>query len=480
MKDNLKECLDWLKRKGVQYADCRHERRQAEVIRVSNGTVDSLSRTQNAGVGIRVLAKGAWGFAATANLGPGDLRKAANRALQTARASAMTKHEPVKLADQEVFVDYYRSPCQRDPFEVPTDEKLDLMLGISRTLKKSKRIRTGEVSMDFTKMKRLFVSLEGAEIEQDIVWSGAGFNAVAFDGKEAQRRSYPSSFGGDYACRGYEYIEEMHLPDHAERTRDEAVALLKAPPCPSGESTVILCGAQTALQVHESCGHPTELDRVLGTEISLAGGSFLTLDKLRTLKYGSDLVSITADATIPEALGSFGYDDEGVKAQRTPLVEKGLFVGYLTSRETALVIQEQSNGAMRADGWNRIPLIRMTNINLEPGEWELDDLIGDTDRGIFFDLNKSWSIDDRRLNFQFGVECAWEIKRGKLGRMFKNAVYTGMTPQFWNSCDAVCNRHHWQVWGVPNCGKGEPMQSMKVGHGAAPARFRNVKVGVST
>jgi TldD protein len=234
-----------------------------------------------------------------------------------------------------------------------------------------------------------------------------------------------------------------------------------------------------ALQVHESCGHPTELDRVLGTEISLAGGSFMQINGLNELKYGSEIVNIYADATVPGALGSFGYDDEGVRAQRSPIVKSGVHVGYLTSRETAPVIGQQSNGTMRADGWNRIPLIRMTNINLEPGDWELEDLIADTEEGIYFGMNKVWSIDDQRLNFQFGVECAWEVKNGKLGRMFKNPLYTGMTPQFWNSCDAICNRNHWRVWGVPNCGKGEPMQTAHVAHGASPTRFRKVKVGVS-
>jgi TldD protein len=240
------------------------------------------------------------------------------------------------------------------------------------------------------------------------------------------------------------------------------------------------------LQVHESCGHPIELDRVFGTEASYAGTSFLTPDKYNTLRYGSDIVNLTADATIPGGLGTFGWDDEGVPAQRVPIVRDGIFRGYLTSRETAQQLREivgdgapeASGGAMRADGWNRIPLIRMTNVNLEPGEWEFDDLIADTDDGIYMELNKSWSIDDKRLNFQFGTEIAYEIRSGKMGRMLKNATYTGITPQFWGSCDAICNENHWRVWGTPNCGKGQPGQVAHTGHGAAPARFRNVQVGV--
>ncbi|MEA3296377.1 MAG: TldD/PmbA family protein, partial [candidate division Zixibacteria bacterium] len=479
MKDKLKTCIDWLHSKGTDYADCRFVRCEKESIRASDNHVDTMSRDLDMGVGIRVLVNGAWGFAATAILTAAELKKTANRALQIAKASALTKYEPAILADQEPFVDYYQTGFKIDPFEVSPEKKIGLLLEICGILKKSKKIKTAEASMAFNKIRKIFISTEGAEIEQDILESGAGYNAIAFDGKEAQKRSYPNSFGGDFATRGYEFIEMLGLLDNAERIREEAIALLKAAPCPDTETTVIISGPQMALQVHESCGHPIELDRVLGTEISLAGGSFLTIDKLNKLKYGSDLVNITADATTPGGLGTFGYDDEGVKAQRTPVVKKGRFVGYLTSRETAPVISQRSNGAMRADGWNRLPLIRMTNINLEPGKWELDDLIADTPKGVFFDINKSWSIDDKRLNFQFGGECAWEIKNGKLGRMFKNPVYTGITPKFWNSCDAVCNQKHWHVWGIPNCGKGEPMQTAHVAHGTSPARFRNVKVGVS-
>lgn len=479
MKDKLKECIDWLRSKGVDYADCRYVKRERENIRVTDGTVDTLARDLDVGVGIRLLADGAWGFAATAVLSSADLKKTANKALQIARASATTKRTPVRLADQKPFVDHYKSKCKKDPFAVGVDDKLALLMKVDSALRKSSKIKKAESSMMFLRTNKLFVSTDGAEIEQDIVESGAGYNVIAFDGKEVQKRSYPNSFGGDFAALGYEFVEGLNLLDHTDRVVDEAIALLSAEPCPDTTTTIVIAAPMMALQVHESCGHPTELDRVLGTEISLAGGSFMTIDKLNKLKYGSDIVNITADATSPGGLGTFGYDDEGVKAQRTPLIQNGLFVGYLTSRETAPVIKKKSNGAMRADGWNRIPLIRMTNINLEPGEWEFDDLIADTSDGIYFDLNKSWSIDDKRLNFQFGTECAWEIKNGKRGRMFKNPVYTGITPEFWNSCDAICNEKYWHIWGVPNCGKGEPMQTAHVAHGASPARFRNVKVGVS-
>jgi len=479
LKDAIKEIIAYLKKKGVDYADIRHQGRSIEDIKVKNANVESLSRSHDQGFGIRVIKNGAWGFAASSLATADEMERVADAAIEIAQASALTKKENVRLTPTEIHQDSYSSGFEVDPFGVPIDKKIGLLLDSCEILRKSPKIKVAEGSMQFFKTNKIFASTEGSLIEQSIVESGAGIVATAVEGSEAQKRSYPDSHGGDYASKGYEFVEEMRLVDNAERVREEALQLLSAPPLPEMETTIIIAGNQMALQVHESCGHPTELDRVLGTEISLAGGSFMTPDKLNQLKYGSEKVTIVADATVPGGLGSFGYDDEGVKAQRAYLVKDGLFVGYQTSRETAGVVNQQSNGTMRAESWNRIPLIRMTNINLEPGEWEPDELIKDTKEGIFFDTNKVWSIDDKRLNFQFGVEAAWEIKAGKLGRMFKNGSYTGITPQFWNGCDAVCNRKHWRIWGVPNCGKGEPMQTMRVAHGTSPTRFRNVKVGVS-
>jgi TldD protein len=478
LKDSIKEIIDFLKKK-VEYADIRHTRSNTEDVRVKNGNVETLSRSDDQGFGIRVIANGAWGFASSSLVNPDEMKRVAQVAMEIAQASALAKKEDVKLTPTEIHQDKYRSQFQIDPFEVSIDEKIGLLLDACAVLRKNPKVKVAEGSMQFFKTHKIFASTEGAFIEQDILESGAGISATAIEGSDAQRRSYPNSHGGDYATKGYEFIKEMNLVEHAERVREEAIQLVSAPPLPEMQTDIIIAGNQLALQVHESCGHPSELDRVLGTEVSLAGGSFMTIDKLNKLKYGSDKVTIVADATTPGGLGSFGYDDEGVKAQRAYIIKDGLFVGYQTSRETAAVVNQKSNGTMRADGWNRLPLIRMTNINLEPGEWELEDLIKDTKEGVFLDTNKVWSIDDKRLNFQFAVEAAWEIKNGKKGKMFKNATYTGITPEFWNSCDAICSRKYWRVWGVPNCGKGEPMQTMRVAHGTSPTRFRKVKVGVS-
>jgi len=478
VKELAERALNAAQLQGASYADIRivHQKRQS--IFVKNGRVQALSQDQDQGFGIRVIADGAWGFASSSTLDRDEVVRVAQQATQIARASSMVKTRDVSLGPPEIHVAHYQTAMEIDPFSVPIEDKIALLLAADEGMRRAKGIAITEGSMEFIYETKIFASTEGSYIEQILVESGAGIEATAVNEREMQARSFPNSFGRQQGKAGYEFIHALQLVENSQRIAEEAVALLSAEPCPNRITTVILDSTQLALQVHESCGHPVELDRVLGEEASFAGTSFLTRDKLGSFRYGSDLVNIYADATIPGALGTFGYDDEGVPAQRSPIVLNGIFVGYLTSRETAALLGQRSNGAMRADGWNRIPLIRMTNINLEPGTWDLEDLIADTDDGIYMAVNKSWSIDDKRLNFQFGTQLAYEIKNGKLGRLLKNATYTGITPQFWASCDAICNEKYWQIWGLPNCGKGEPIQAAHVAHGAAPARFRNVQVGI--
>jgi len=477
MKEILKNILDWLEPK-VNYADLRFVQTEEENIEVEDGILSSYNVLTNRGVGMRVLADGAWGFAASNNLDKISLLKTAAKALDIARASALSKKEDIKLAPEDKHIDTYTTPIIKDPFQVSPAEKINLLAKSTKVMLKDK-VKKSEGSLSFYKTHKIFMSTEGSEVEQTIFESGGGIVAYAIGEGDFQKRSYPSSFGGDYATRGYEFIEEMNLLENAPRVAEEANQLLTALPAPIGTMDIVLGGSQLALQVHESCGHPVELDRVLGKEISYAGGSFLTLDKLNNFTYGSPEVTIVADATVPGGLGTFGYDDEGVPASKTYLVKRGKFVGYLTSREDAFKLGLTSNGAARAQSWNRIPLVRMTNINLLPGNLELDELIGDIKEGLYLDYNKSWSIDDKRINFQFGTEIAWEIKNGKLGRIYKNAVYQGITPEFWRSCDGISSEKYWHIWGVPNCGKGQPSQTMHVAHGTSPARFRKVKVGAS-
>lgn len=477
MKELVSRALDLARVLGASYADIRILRQKTEVITVKNGTVEGVSKDEDEGFGVRVLANGAWGFASSYRLEPGEIDRVTALAVRVARASALAKRAEVRLGPAVVSRGSYSTPVRIDPFAISMEDKIALLLRADAAMRSVKGVSLAESSLEFLAIEKLFASSEGSLVEQHLVESGGGIEATAVADGEVQKRSHPNSFGRQQGTAGYEFILDMKLEENAPRIAEEAVRLLTAEQCPSDlVTTLILDPTQLALQVHESCGHPIELDRVMGMESSYAGTSFLTLDKMGGFRYGSDIVNIVADATVLGGLGTFGYDDEGVPAQRVPIVQNGIFLNYLTSRETAADLGQQSNGTMRADGWNRIPLIRMTNINLEPGPWSFEELIADTDDGIYMQTNKSWSIDDRRLNFQFGTEVAWEIRGGKRGRMFKNATYTGITPEFWGGCDAICRE--WNVWGTPNCGKGEPPQVAHVGHGAAAARFRNVRVGV--
>jgi TldD protein len=284
---------------------------------------------------------------------------------------------------------------------------------------------------------------------------------------------------GLHQARGWEVIEEMDLVKNAPRVGAEAVELVHAPEAPAGEMDLVIDGSQMMLQIHESCGHAVELDRVIGQEASFAGTSFLTLDKRGSYIYGSPIVNIYADATLPGSLGYFAFDDEGVPAQKFYIVKDGVFCDYLSTRDTAHLHGGGSHGACRAQSWSDFPICRMTSVCLEPGDASFEDLVGGVKSGLFLATNKSWSIDDKRINFQFGVEYAREILDGRLGRVVKNAFYYDKTPRFWGSCDAIGDRDQWFLWGTPNCGKGEPMQVMRIGHGTSPARFRGVKVGVA-
>jgi TldD protein len=478
MKQLMQNILDLARLKKVPYADIRIVRRQNEEIEVKNGKVEALIHDEDYGFGIRVLFQGAWGFACSSKVTKTEMEAVFGKALRIAKASSKVKGKEIVFPFASPIVDKYTTPISVDPFEVSPERKLNLLLKADEILRRNTKVKISESFSGSYKAEKTFASTEGSYIEQEIVECGAGISATAIEGSEVQVRSYPNSFRGNFATQGYEWSEKLALADQAERVAEEVAQLLSAKPCPSKTTTLILDSSQLALQIHESIGHPIELDRILGTEASYAGTSFLKPEMVGDFKYGSEWVNVVADATTPGGLGTFGYDDEGTKAQRVPIISNGILMNLLTSRETAHHLKKESNGTMRADGWNRIPLIRMTNINLEPGAWTLEQMIADTEEGLFLTTNRSWSIDDKRINFQFGTEIGWEIKNGKLGAMVKNPTYTGITPKFWNSCDAVANRDHWQMWGTPNCGKGEPGQVAHVGHGTAPARFRNVQVGV--
>ena len=468
--------------RGASYADARIVAQRSRALGTKNGKVGSASDGESVGMSVRVIADGAWGFAASSELGRGAVEATAARAVEIAKASARVKREDIRLAAEKPQVAEWATPFRIDPFSTSVEQNIGLLLKIDAELRSVAGVTLAETNLNCNREEQWFVSSEGADIHQTKVSTGAGYAAYAFAGTEIQKRSYPNSFGGQWQNKGYELVEELKLLENARRIGEEAVALHSADQCPEGKFDVILDSSQLGLQIHESIGHPIELDRVLGMEANFAGTSFLTLDKLRHLRYGSELVNVVADARQEHGpgLGTFGFDDEGVAAQCTPIITNGLFTGYLSSRETAHTIGEtRSGGTLRAEGWNRLPMIRMTNISILPSEQPLtlEQLVSSTDHGILMQTNRSWSIDDKRYNFQFGCEIGWEIKDGKRVRMVKNPSYSGITTDFWNAMDAICSRDEWTLWGTPNCGKGQPQQVMGTGHGAAPARFRGISVG---
>jgi len=473
------EALSELGRARVTYGDVRFSDEERELVRVRNGRLEAATRRVVSGFGVRVLADGGWGFACTPTPAPESVIGAVRRAVEVARASAKASLARATWRDGPARKGRYETPNATDPLAVPLDRKVsDLLAAVQALGPGEGRIRVAEARGDFARRRVLLRSTEGTDVEQSFFYTGAMLVAWAIgeDGS-AQRRSFPASSEGDLGQGGYERLAGMRLVEEAPRIRQEALDLLDAPPMPEGKRDIILETSQLALQIHESCGHPVELDRALGTEMSLAGGSFLLPDMLGKFRYGSPIVSLVADATNPGGLGTFAFDDEGVPAGKVTLVRDGIFSGYLSSRETAAALGLEPSGAMRAEAHNRIPLIRMVNVNLEPGEGTLDALLADSDGGILLETNKSWSIDDLRLHFQFGCEVAWEIRGGRKAQIYRDPIYSGTTPAFWASCDAITGPEEWRLWGLGNCGKGEPMQVMRVGHGASPSRFRGVEVG---
>ncbi|MGN9802466.1 TldD/PmbA family protein [Micromonospora sp. L32] len=459
---------------GARYADARVMHRRYESMSARNGAIEELTQDESIGLGVRALVGSSWGFHAVPELSDAAARDAGRRAAAIAAASARVPGPPIDLVQAGAAVASWASSCRVDPLGVALSDKGDLLVGATATMREH-GADLAEGLYQIWDTAKWFVSSEGHRIDQRIRECGGGISATSIGDGETQRRSYPS-YRGQYGTTGWELVESLDLTAHAARIAEESRALLTAPECPAGETDLILGGEQLALQIHESVGHAIELDRILGWEAAFAGTSWLDLAQLGSLRYGSELMNVTIDPTIPGALGSFGFDDEGSPAVRRDAVREGRWVGVLAGRDSAAVAGLDHGGSVRADGWARLPMVRMTNVGLEPGPHTLDEIIAATDDGVLMDVNRSWSIDDKRLNFQFGCEIGWEVKNGRRGRMLRNPTYTGIGPLFWRSMDMLSSET--VAWGTPNCGKGQPGQVGHTGHPAAPARFRDVRVGV--
>jgi TldD protein len=477
LDDILARGLAAAKKAGASYADVRLVRRQQEAVDVRDDHVDRVEASESYGLAVRVIAGGAWGFAASARVDGKEVERVARLAVDIARANATVVKRPVTLAPTAAHVDVWQTPLTRDPFKIPIEEKAELLLAIAAEALKVKGAKYTTVGYDGHKEWKLLATSEGAYLEQEIVRVYPEHEVTAVDEKTGQFESRRHDI--QPVQGGWEKVAGSSLLADARRTAEEAVQKLSAPTLPSGAYDIVVAPSQLWLTIHESIGHPTELDRALGYEANYAGTSFATPDKLGKLRIAAPIVNVYADRTTPGGLATCGYDDEGVQTQRWDILTSGVFVGYQTIREQAAAIGEKaSRGCSYGQDFASFPFQRMPNVSLAPGAKAMSqaDVIAATERGVLFVGRDTYSIDHQRYNFQFGGNLAYEIRGGKIGRMVRDVVYQSNTVDFWNRCDLIGGAGAWQLGGTFTDGKGEPGQSNSVSHGCPPARFRGISL----
>jgi TldD protein len=476
LDDAISRALAAAKRGGASYADVRIVRRRTERIATREDHVVSIGASETYGVGVRVVVDGAWGFAASARVDGASAQAAAEGAVAIARAARPAMKRPVVLATAPVVKGAWRTPMQLDPFAVPLADKAQYLLDLWPLVKDVRLVKYANAAFEALGEWKLFASSEGSVVEQTItrVWPSFSVTAVM----EGQFESRASEIAPAQA--GWEYVLGSNLKSRARSIADDAVEKLRAPSVTPGKKDLILAPSNLWLTIHESVGHPTELDRALGLEANYAGTSFATPDKLNKLRYGSDLVTLYADKTTPGALATCGWDDDGVATQRWDLVKNGLFVGYQTTRDQAGWIGESaSRGTSYAEDHKSVAFQRMPNVSLAPDETSartIADLVSATDDGVLITGNGSWSIDHQRYNFQFSGQMFHAVKNGKLAGPLRDVAYQSSSVEFWNACDMLGGPKTWEMNGTLWDGKGEPSQSNAVSHGCPPARFRGIDV----
>jgi TldD protein len=476
MKDLCLEAVNTAESIGVDYADIRIINQRDQTLMLLDTSPKQINDEETIGFGVRVMKNGAWGFASSSILDKENINSIVKEAYQIAIASAKTKEkEGIILAFEPVHKDIFRTPIEIDPFDIDVSDKIHLLLEINKIMLKVKYIAKTFSRLRVTRREQFFASTEGSLIETDIYTVNAGYTAISVKGGDSQDRSFQ-----DYPLnKGYEHINSLKLLENAERIAEEAVMKIDADFPEEGEKDLILDPSHLSLTIHESVGHATELDRVLGYEANFAGRSFVTTEKRGNFHYGSEKVNFVADNTLPGGLATTGYDDEGVECQRWDVIKDGIFIDYSSSREVApLIGEKRSRGSARADGYYNVPINRIPNLCLMPANEDLtpEDLISEIDNGIFIEGRGSFSIDQMRLNFQFGGDAFYEIKNGKKGKMLRDVIYQSITPEFWGSMDGISGNSYWEPRGFRTCGKGEPMQIAQMTNGAPYARFRNVDI----
>ncbi|MGL5832367.1 MAG: TldD/PmbA family protein [Waterburya sp.] len=475
--------VDLIRQAGCEYGDIRICHYRNQNLAASDRSLNRLSDNVSSGFGVRVLLDGAWGFVASHRITPAEITRIVSLSVETAKGSRLTQQEPVKLVPVAAYQDQYTTPIKLNPFDVPIQEKAELLLNINEQLLSygDQGIKKAYSFLSFAQEDKIFASTVGSVIEQTLYRSYPGMGCTAIANGDAQSRNYerpPLNIG-------YEHIDSADLLGNIERVAQEAIAKTKAPELTAdGKTTLILKPSNLFLTIHESVGHPTELDRVYGYEANFAGTSFATTDNLHKLQYAAPWVNFVADRTQPQGRGTAAYDDEGVPAQRWYVVKDGILNDYLCDRETAFRLgRSSSNGSAFADSWSSTPMVRIPNLGLEPGKpgdshtATLEEMIADTEDGILIDGIGSYSIDQQRRNFQFGGDAFWQVKNGKITGMLKNVTYHSMTTDFWNSVDALGGESELVQCGTNMCGKGEPMQIAQMTHACVPVRVRDIQVG---
>ena len=475
--------IDLIRQLGCEYGDIRLCTYHHQNLTARDRSLRQLKDQVNSGFGVRVLLNGAWGFAASHRQTPEEVARIVTLAVDIAKGSRLCQKTPVQLVPVETYRDSYVTPIEIDPFTVPIQEKAELLLGLNEQLLsyEEQGIKKAFSFLSFTKEEKIFASTLGSVIEQTIYRSYPGFSCTAIANGDAQSRSYDRP----PLNMGYEHINPTDLLSQVERVAEEAIEKVHAPKGPADiRSTLILKPTNLFLTIHESVGHPTELDRVYGYEANFAGTSFATTDKMGKLQYAAPWVNFKCDRTQAGGRSTIGYDDEGVKSQDWYVVKDGILVDYLTDRETAYRLgRRSSNGCAYADSWSSVPMVRIPNLGLEPGPdggshtASLAEMIADTEDGILIDGIGSFSIDQQRRNFQFGGDAFWQVKKGKVVGMLKDVTYHAMTTDFWNSVDAVGTAAERKQCGTNMCGKGEPMQLAQMTHSCVPVRVRDIMIG---
>ncbi|MCP4326769.1 MAG: TldD/PmbA family protein [Alteromonadales bacterium] len=486
MLANAKQVIAHLKQNSADYADIRiHQLDQEESISTMNGDVDEYNLNSKEGYGIRVLVDGAWGFASSETMDLATMIATGEAAIEKAQAASGFIQQAINLADKQTLQASYHSPCEVDPFTIPAAEKIQRLLKLDKQLQ-HERFEYSGVFAKFYKRHILYVDSDGSEINRQLIEIDAGYFAYATDKDGLKQRRTFNMPQDENGSTGWENIINDQQFDHTHRIRDELVELLDAPTCDKQVCDVILLPEMMALQTHETIGHALELDRILGYELSYAGGSHIDLDGFGKLAFGSNKLTARADGTVANSPGSIGFDDDGVKARNVTLIEKGLLKDAITSRQMIVEanakagreIFSESGATSRSQNYSNLPIERMNNINVDSGQdGTLADIIKATKNGILMETPRSWSIGSNRENFHFATEVAWQIKDGKITNMVRNATYNGDSLPFWHSLDMVGDQSTWQLQPVFHCGKGQPNQIMRLAHGVPACRFSNVQVG---